>query len=85
MLFVRCVLGPSLSLISQFDTDIIDWIPTITLGVMKTAECNDNDYQGDGLRIHDIQLTPTGYSRLVTNRREIMNWNRIPKHPNKKH
>jgi len=52
---------------------------------LKTAEYNDNDYQGDGLRTHDIELTPKGYSRLVTNGREIMNWNRIPKHPNKKH
>jgi len=43
---------------------------------MKTAECNDNDYQGDGFRIHDIELKPTGYSRLVTNGRENMNWNR---------
>jgi hypothetical protein len=45
---------------------------------MKTAECNDNDYQGDGLRTHDIELTPTGYSRLVTKGRENMNWNRKP-------
>jgi hypothetical protein len=45
---------------------------------MPCSESNDNDYHGASERIHDIEITPRGYSRLVINRREIMNWNRIP-------
>jgi len=52
---------------------------------MKPAECTDNVYQADGLRIHDIELIPRDYSRLLINRREIMNWNRIHKTPNEKY
>jgi hypothetical protein len=50
-----------------------------------TVVCNDYDFQGTHLRIYDTEIRLRGYNRMVIKRREIMNWNRNPKTPNKKH